>query len=77
MSAVAIFKVVRKRGAIIGKDELSPHDLRRSYAEIGYADGIPITQISVLLGHADIRTTMDYLDLELDLKATASDFIPF
>lgn len=76
MSPVAIFGVVRKRGAMIGRDGLAPHDLRRSYAQIGFDEGIPITQLSKLLGHASVETTMRYLNLELDLEITASDFVP-
>ena len=35
---------------------------------------VPITQLSTLLGHASVQTTMKYLDLELDLEVTASGF---
>jgi integrase len=77
MTAVAIFNVVRKRGATIGKDGLAPHDLRRTYAQIGFEEGVPITQLSVLLGHASVETTRRYLNLELDLDVTVSDFVPF
>jgi integrase len=77
MTAVAIFNVVRKRGAMIGKDDLAPHDLRRTYAQIGFDEGVPITQLSVLLGHASVETTRRYLNLELDLEVTVSDFVPF
>lgn len=76
MSAVAIFQLVNKYGKIIGKPELAPHDLRRTYAQLGYAAGVPITQISVLLGHANVATTQRYLNLSLDLESTASDFVP-
>jgi integrase len=77
MSSVAIFQVVRKYGKVIGKPELAPHDLRRTYAQIGVDNGIPIQQISKLLGHASIQTTMRYLNMEIDLEATISDFVPF
>lgn len=77
MSAVALFKLVRKYGARIDKPDLAPHDLRRTYAQIGYSDGVPITQISTLLGHANVATTQRYLNLELDLAVTASDFVPW
>jgi site-specific recombinase XerD len=39
--------------------------------------GIPITQISKLLGHSSIATTQRYLNLSLDLETTVSDFVPF
>lgn len=76
MSAVAIFQIVRKYGGMIGLPELAPHDLRRTFAQLGYEAGVPITQISVLLGHSSVATTQKYLNLNLDLETTASDFIP-
>lgn len=77
ISSVAIFNLVTKAGAAIDKPELAPHDLRRTYAQLGYEAGIPITQISRLLGHASIETTQRYLNLTLNLEETIGDFIPF
>jgi integrase len=62
---------------MIGKPELQPHDLRRTYAELGRRAGVSIEQISRLLGHATIKTTQEYLNIELDLETTISDFVPF
>jgi len=76
ISPIGVFNIVRKYGEMIDKPKLAPHDLRRTYAQLGYAAGVPISQISVLLGHANIATTQRYLNLELDLEATVSDFIP-
>jgi integrase len=44
MSAVGIFQLVRKYGEKIGLPELASHDLRRTYAQLGYEAGVPITQ---------------------------------
>ena len=71
MSAQGLFNLARKYGAAIGKPELAPHDLRRTYAQIAYEAGVPITQISRLLGHESIETTQRYLNLDLDLETTA------
>jgi integrase len=76
LSAVGLFNIVAKYGRELGKDDLAPHDLRRTYAQIGYESGVPITQISTLLGHASVATTQRYLNLDLDLEATVSDFVP-
>jgi integrase len=65
------------RGKLIGKRDLQPHDLRRTYAQLRFAAGVPITQISRQLGHASIETTQRYLNLELDLESTVSDFVLF
>lgn len=62
LSAVGLFKIVQSYGAEIDKPELAPHDLRHTYAQIGYGSGVPITQ--------------RYLNLELDLETTVSDFVP-
>jgi integrase/recombinase XerC len=76
MSPVAIFKLVSKYGRKIGLPGLAPHDCRRTFAQLGFEAGIAVTQVSKLLGHADIATTQRYLNLSLDLESTASDFVP-
>jgi site-specific recombinase XerD len=76
LSAVGLFKIVRRYGRSMGKPALAPHDLRRTYAQIGYESGVPITQISKLLGHDSVATTQRYLNLDLDLETTISDFVP-
>src|SRR5512145_436447 len=76
ISAIGIFDIVRKHGTMIGQPELAPHDLRRTFAQLGYDAGVPITQISILLGHANVATTQRYLNFDLNLESTASDFVP-
>ncbi|HUW11941.1 MAG TPA: tyrosine-type recombinase/integrase, partial [Anaerolineae bacterium] len=76
LSTIGIFDVVRRHGKAIGCPGLAPHDLRRSFAHLGYDAGVDIGQLSVLLGHSSISTTQRYLDLSLDLEVTASDFVP-
>ena len=48
----------------------------RTFAQLAYDAGVPTTQISRLLGHANVGTTQRYLNLDLDLEVTASDFVP-
>jgi site-specific recombinase XerD len=76
LSAIGVFDIVQKHGEAIGRSELAPHDLRRTFAQLAYQAGVPITQISTLLGHANVATTQRYLDLQIDLEQTASDYIP-
>lgn len=76
LSAVSIWEIVNKYGRMIGLPDLSPHDLRRTYARLGYDAGVPLEQISKLLGHSSVQTTMRYLGIEIDLESSVSDFIP-
>ena len=77
LSAVGLFGIVRAAGEAIGTPELAPHDLRRTFAQLGYDAGVPLTQISTLLGHSSVATTQRYLNLDVDLSATVSDFVPY
>ncbi|MCG3208363.1 MAG: Tyrosine recombinase XerC [Anaerolineae bacterium] len=77
ITGVSLYNLVAKYGVTIGKSNLQPHDLRRTYARLGYEAGIGIAQISKLLGHSNIATTQRYLGIGLDLRQTISDFIPF
>ena len=36
------------------------HDLRHSAASLLIAEGVPLVEVSMLLGHAEIRTTSDF-----------------
>jgi len=76
LSAIGIHNIVRTYGAMIDIPELDSHDLRRTYARLGYNAGVPVEQISKLLGHADVKTTMLYLGIDIDIESTISDFIP-
>jgi len=76
ISAIGIFNIVRKHGKMIGINNLDPHDCRRTFAQLGYESGVPITQISKQLGHNSIVTSQRYLNLDLNLLTTVSDFIP-
>jgi integrase len=76
LSEIGIHNIVRQYGAMIDLPELDAHDCRRTYARIGYDAGVPVEQISKLLGHADVKTTMLYLGIDIDIESTVSDFIP-
>ena len=76
LSSQALFDIVANHGAHIGKMGLAPHDLRRTYAQIGLEASVGLPQISKLLGHASLATTQKYVDMSLDLETTISDFVP-
>ena len=66
---------VAYHGEQIGYPDLKPHDLRRTYAEIGRLAGISLEQIQMCMGHSSIETTMRYLNINQDLEITISDFV--
>jgi site-specific recombinase XerD len=76
LSDHAVNDIVGKYGAMIALPELEAHDCRRTFARLGYEAGVTVEQISKLLGHESIETTMNYLGLDIDVESTVSDFIP-
>lgn len=53
-------KAIWKAFANVGAN-VSPHQLRHSFATYCVNQGMPINQIAMLMGHDDIRTTQRYL----------------
>ncbi len=80
MSQAAVNKQLKKHARAAHKicDEVSrdlhAHQLRHAKASHWLEDGINIVQISFLLGHEQLQTTMIYMDitLEQELKALAT-----
>jgi integrase len=76
LSDHAVNDIVKKYGAMIEVPELEAHDCRRTFARLGYDAGIPVEQISLVLGHESVETTMDYLGLDVNIENSVSDTIP-
>ena len=55
--------------------QVSPHDLRRTYAKLSLRNGAKIEQIQLNLGHESLATTQVYLGTELDLQNSPGDFL--
>lgn len=66
MSGNAIWQIVTGYCIIFPDIEVTPHDLRRTAARLMLEGGAPIEQISLILGHSDIKTTQRYLGIDLD-----------
>lgn len=77
MSQVAVNKQLRKYAASarFTCDEvpinLHAHQIRHAKASHWLEDGMNIVQISFLLGHSNIQTTMGYLDITIEQEAKA------
>lgn len=58
-----IENIVRKIGKRAGVENVHPHRFRRTCATSALNHGMPIEQVSKMLGHEQLSTTQIYLDL--------------
>ena len=56
--------------------KVTAHRLRHARASHWLGDGMSVAQVSLLLGHASIQTTMDYLDISIEDMAEAMESVP-
>ena len=81
LSEQSVEKQLRKWANIANKQcheiplNLHPHQLRHSAATHWLDDGMNIVQISYLLGHEQLQTTMVYLEITTAQKAKALEII--
>lgn len=81
LSQDAVAKMLRKHAASAREScpevpaRLHAHQFRHARASHWLEDGMNVVQVSFLLGHASITTTMAYLDVTLDSKAAAMDSV--
>ena len=59
----AVESIIRKTGKKAGVEKTHPHRFRRTGATFALRKGMPIEQVSKLLGHESIETTQIYLDI--------------
>lgn len=64
--ADTIEQIVRKIGKRAGVMNVHPHRFRRTGATYALRNGMPLTTVSKLLGHAGIGVTQVYLDISDD-----------
>lgn len=77
LSQQAVFKFLRKYAAAAHEKcnsvplELHAHQFRHAKATHWLEDGMNVVQISFLLGHSSVETTMVYLDITTEQEMTA------
>ena len=76
LSGKSAYMIVQKYGDLIGIQDLQPHDLRRTYANLIWNNTQDLMLVMTLLGHDKPETTMRYLNLKLDLTRNTSQYIP-
>ena len=72
LGAASIFKIVHGYGVDL-KLDLTPHDLRRTFAKLAHKGRAALEQIQISLGHASIQTTERYLGIRQDLADAPCD----
>lgn len=63
VDAGTIEAMMRKIARRAGVERANPHKFRRTCATMALRRGMPIEQVSKMLGHEEISTTQIYLDL--------------
>lgn len=67
----AIESFVRKLGKKVGVENVHPHRFRRTCATMALSRGMPLLQVSKMLGHEQLNTTQIYLDIRQEEVAAA------
>jgi site-specific recombinase XerC len=70
-----IERKVIEYGKRIGKEHLTPHDLRASFITLAIEGGATLLQAQYAAGHSDPRTTERYHIRKLNLDDNAVDYI--
>ena len=65
--------IVAEIARLAGLPKVTPHDIRASVADVAYRAGTELTHVQSLLGHANINTTMTYIQ---DIEAEENEALP-
>ncbi|MDQ3800165.1 MAG: site-specific tyrosine recombinase XerD [Acidobacteriota bacterium] len=72
-----VFKMVKECGEKIGREDISPHTLRHSFATHLIQNRADVRSVQQMLGHADISTTQIYTHItDNHLRKTYERFHP-
>ena len=70
-----ISEISKRANHLIGKN-VTPHVFRHTTATVAVQNGMPIQNVSKLLGHSQVETTMIYAEIDtLDVKRDHTRFV--
>lgn len=75
MTPQSIYMCVKRLCEASGLGNISPHDLRRTFAKLAHKGRAQLEQIQLSLGHASIQTTERYLGVQQDLSDAPCDHL--
>lgn len=75
LTPAMLYQIVKLYGRQIGRGQIAPHDLRRTFARLAFEGEAPIKQIQIALGHANQQTTEIYVNAEQNLQMSPSDVL--
>jgi integrase len=71
----SVYLAVQRYGADIGRKQIAPHDLRRTFARLAFEGEAPLKQIQFALGHASQATTEQYVNADQDIQIAPGDVL--
>ncbi len=75
VSPQSVFMIVKRLAKQAGLGNISPHDLRRTFAKLAHKGHAQLEQIQLSLGHSSIQTTERYLGISQDLTDAPCDHL--